>query len=152
MVNIAMWMIEDADYGAAEPLLRDAVILRRKLLGDEHIDVASSLTILASLLIDTGRFEEARKIAIEAKSICLLALAEDHWRTAAAVAAEGAAMAGLKKYDEAEILLLQSHALLSADGGALSFHTSNATRWLADLYERQGRSEKAAEYLSLLEL
>ena len=150
MANVAMWLIEDGDYESAEPLLHDTVKLRRKLLGDEHTDVASSLTILASLLIETGRFEEARTAAAEARAICLVALAKDHWRTAGATSAEGAALAGLSQYEAAESLLLEGFTVLNNDTGALPFFATNATRWLADFYKDQGDMEQAAKYRAML--
>ena len=49
--------------------------MRRKLLGPEHSDVAGSMTLLAGLLVETGRYEEALKLARDAKAILLKALA-----------------------------------------------------------------------------
>jgi hypothetical protein len=141
-----MWQMEDGDYGAAEPLLIDAVTLRRKLLGPEHTDVAGSLTLLASLLIDTGRYEEALPVAREAKAICLLSLAENHWRTAGAASAEGAALAGLGELDTAEPLLVNSVAILQNDSGALRFFVDNATRWLASFHEKQVDLQRSAQH------
>ena len=119
-------------------------------MGNQHTDVASSLTILASLFIETGRFEEARTAAAEARAICQLALAEDHWRTAGAASAEGAALAGLSQYEAAETLLLAGFAVLNNDSGALPFFATNATRWLADFYKNQGDMEQSAKYRAML--
>ena len=76
------------------------------MLGDEHADVARSLTSLAVLLIETTEFDEARMTAAEARSIWSSALDEDNWRSALAISAEGAALAGLGQADAAESLLL----------------------------------------------
>jgi tetratricopeptide (TPR) repeat protein len=133
MGNLAMWLMEDGDYESAEPLVRDAVELRRRLLGNVHTDVAGSLTLLATLLVDTGRFDEARAVASEAKAICLIALAEDHWRTAGAASVEGAALAGMGEPAAARLLLSDSVRVLNGDSGALPFFADNATRWLAGL-------------------
>ena len=150
MANLAMWLIQDGKYESAESLLHETLELRRNLLGNEHTDVANSLTILASLYVETGRFEEARVAAVEAREICQLALAEDHWRTAAAGSAEGAALVGLGHFSDAEPLLLTSVTALRNDSGALRFYVANATRWLADFYQKQGNVQQAAKYRDLL--
>jgi tetratricopeptide (TPR) repeat protein len=147
--NQAMWHMEDNDFAAAEPLLREALDLRRRLLGPEHADVAGSMTLLAGLLIDTGRFDEALAFASEAKTISLGALPSGHWRTASAASAEGAALAGLQQFQEAEKLLLESYGVLSNDPAAPLFYVASSRRWLAELYEALGRPRDAAKYLVL---
>ena len=149
MHNLAMWLMEDNDYASAEPLLREALELRRKLLGPEHADVAGSMTLLATLLVDTERYDEALPLASSAKAICIKAFTPDHWRTATAASAEGAALAGLHQYDEAEKLLLESFNVLRNDAGASPFYTSNASRWLAKLYQARGQPGEAAKYLAM---
>lgn len=46
-------------YNDAEPLLRSALVIRRQLLGNEHLDVAKSLASLASFLRDRSDYDEA---------------------------------------------------------------------------------------------
>ncbi len=48
--GLAVDLWAEGDYAAAEPLLRETLAMRRRLLGDEHADVARSLYILGSLL------------------------------------------------------------------------------------------------------
>jgi hypothetical protein len=151
MGNLAMWQMEGGDYVSAEPVIREAVRMRRKLLGNQHTDVAASLTLLATLLIDTGRFEEARSAAAEARAICLPALGPTHRRTAAATSAEGAALAGLGHTTDAEKLLLEGLTALRADEGALPFVVNNAIRWTADYYRKQGNQREAARYQAMLQ-
>jgi hypothetical protein len=120
--------------------------MRMKLLGPEHSDVAGSMTLLSGLLIDTGHYAEALKLATDAKAIWLKALAPGHWRTASAEAAEGAALAGLRRFDEAEPLLLKGYDVLHSDTAAVHIYVTNSSRWLAKLYQDMGQSEKAARY------
>jgi hypothetical protein len=105
------------------------------------------MTLLSGLLIETRRYDEALTLATEAKAICVKALAPDHWRTASAEAAEGAALAGLKQFDEAEKLLLASNEVLSKSKQAAHVYVVNSSRWLANLYQETGRAEKARTYL-----
>ncbi len=46
-------------YDQAEDHLREALAIRRQLLGDEHLDVADTEVALARVLRDTGRYAEA---------------------------------------------------------------------------------------------
>jgi tetratricopeptide (TPR) repeat protein len=104
------------------------------------------MTLLAGLLVETGRYEEALALATKAKAIWLKALTPGHWRTASAEAAEGAALAGLKQYAKAEQLLLASHEVLEKDKAAGHIYQINSNRWLAKLYQATGRPEQAARY------
>ncbi len=88
---------------------------------------------------------------MEARDIYTTAYSEDHWRTAVAIGAEGAALAGQGNYTEAEPLLLKSHSVLSQDPNALPRYVNEATRRLASLYSEWGKPAQAAEFLALAE-
>ena len=51
------------NYAKAEPLLREALRIWRKVLGPEHPDTATSLQNLALLEFDLGRIDEATTLA-----------------------------------------------------------------------------------------
>jgi tetratricopeptide (TPR) repeat protein len=116
------------------------------MLGSEHTDVAGTLNALASLLIETGHFEDAQTAAVEARKIYEVAFPEGHWRLAAASSAEGAALAGLGQIAAAEALLLSSVTTLRNDSSAQRFYVDIATRWLADFYQQQGDLQQAKKY------
>ena len=61
-----------------------------------------------------------------AKAIWVKALPPGHWRTASAEAAEGAALAGLGQFKEAEQLLLASHEVLQKDKTAVHVYQINS--------------------------
>jgi hypothetical protein len=67
------------------------------------------------------------------------------------MSAEGAALTGLGRYDEAEPLLLDGLAILSEDPGALRVVLTNTRRRLADLYAAWGKKTEAAKYVAVLE-
>ena len=130
-------------------MLRRAVELRKSLFGENHTDVARSLTSLALLLVETGDFEGARDRASEARSIWEETLDEDNWRSALAISAEGAALAGLGDNAAAEPLLVRGFTVMQNDSGTLPHYIGYASRWLADFYDRNGQPGKAAEYRSI---
>ena len=77
------------------------------------------------------------------------ALDGDDWRSALAISAEGAALAGLGDQDAAEPLLLKGFTVMQNDSGTLPFYMVYASRWLADFYDQNGQPAKAAEYRSI---
>ena len=86
------------------------------------------------------------KLATDAKAIRLKALTPDTGVRPAPTATEGAALAGLRQFDEAEKLLLASYKVLHEDRGAMKFYVTSSSRWLAKLYQAMGQPEKAGRY------
>jgi len=65
-------------YIGAEPLYIQALTLRKKLLGEDHSDVAISYNNLAGLYCDQGRYSEAESLFIQALAITTRTLGENH--------------------------------------------------------------------------
>jgi len=149
MHNIGFWLIEAGDYAEAEQMLREAVDLRRTILGAQHADVAKTQTGLALLFLETQRYDEALEAATEASAIWAQTTMSNHWRAALATSAQGAALVGLGRYEEAEPLLAEGVSALQGDSGALTRYVSSASRWLADLYQKLGRTDEAAKYRAI---
>jgi tetratricopeptide (TPR) repeat protein len=68
-------------YTEAEPLYLEALDLRKRLLGDNHPDVAASLNNLAGLYKSQGRYPEAEPLYLQALAIAEQALGENHPNT-----------------------------------------------------------------------
>ena len=79
--NLAELYRSQGRYTEAEPLYREALDLRKQLLGDNHPDVAQSLNNLASLYYYQGRYEEAEPLYLEAINIFRERLGENHPHT-----------------------------------------------------------------------
>jgi tetratricopeptide (TPR) repeat protein len=141
---LAYWLTEAGDYDEAARLVEESLAIRRKALGPEHPQVAGTLTVQANLLLATGRFEEARAVAVEARRILKLSLPDDSWQAAVARNTEGAALARLGEFARAEPLLLDSLALL-ADAPIPGLPARGRQR-LHDLYVAWGRPAEAAKY------
>jgi serine/threonine-protein kinase len=111
--------------------------MRRRLLNPQHPDVASSLIALAILRVDQKKYAEALDFARNAKTIYTAALSADHWRTALAECAEGAALTGLGRYPEAEIPLSHGEAILIKDRELPLIYRVLAQRYLDTLHRRE---------------
>lgn len=110
--NLAYWFMQQGRYSEAESLLDESLRIRRETLGDSHPKVGSAMILKAGVQVATERFEEGRSTAELARNLLLESLPPDHWLVAAAKNAEGAALTGLGRYDEAEQFLLESDAIL----------------------------------------
>ncbi|MCA2506114.1 MAG: tetratricopeptide repeat protein [Microcystis sp. M54BS1] len=62
-------------------LYLEALDLRKRLLGDNHPSVASSLNNLAKLYYSQGRYKEAEPLYLQALAIAEQALGENHPNT-----------------------------------------------------------------------
>ena len=115
------------------------------MLGDEHPNTLSIKSNLALLLVELGNASEAEKLAGEAVDRARPTLGPEHFYHGNFLGKYGRALAALKRFDEAESALLESHRILVA---ALSSDHEQSTRvvgYLADLYDPWGKPEKAAE-------
>jgi tetratricopeptide (TPR) repeat protein len=143
-LNLGMWLTTSGEYSESESLLAEGIEIRRAVFGDDHPRVAVGRVAMADLFVTTDRFNEALELTRIAKASMLESLPEDHWLVAYALSAEGAALAALGAYDEAEPLLLASFGPLefAPIPGALARHRLR----LGDLYIDWGKPGEAAQY------
>jgi tetratricopeptide (TPR) repeat protein len=125
------------DIDAADRDLGEGLAMRRKLFDANSPDVASSLSNMALLRVTEGRFSEALEMAQQAKGIYTKALSADHWRTAIAQSAEGAALTGLGRYQEADSALSHSLEILSKNSGAPAIFRSLTQRAVDSLHRAE---------------
>ncbi|MEH1837687.1 MAG: tetratricopeptide repeat protein, partial [Nostoc sp.] len=79
--NLAELYCSIGRYNEAEPLFQQALELRKRLLGDNHHNVATSLNNLALLYCSTKRYSEAKLLFEEALAICERTLGIGHPNT-----------------------------------------------------------------------
>jgi serine/threonine protein kinase len=75
LISLAFCLDEPKD---AEPLIREALVLDRQQLGDEHPRIAGDLYNLAECLFDQQKTEEAKARALEALELGRRTLGKDH--------------------------------------------------------------------------
>jgi hypothetical protein len=98
--------------------------------------------MLAILRVSEEKYSEALQLAQRAKSIYTAALSPDHWRTAIAQSAEGAAFTGLGRFAEAETDFAHSSGVLSKGGAPLIYRT--LTQRYLDVLRRRERHAAVA--------
>ena len=148
--GLATTLRAQAHYDEAEPLLRQALALRLKLLGEEHPDVARSLESLARVLKEKGDCEAAEPFFQRAIDTFQRSLEPDHWRVARARGDYGACLTELGRFRDAEEQLLAGYGGLKAGVGEQDKRTQKAVSGLIRLYEAWGMPEKAAKHHALL--
>ncbi|MEH2412623.1 MAG: tetratricopeptide repeat protein [Nostoc sp.] len=75
---MAAFYYSQGRYSDAEPLFIEALSMRKRLLGNEHPDVAISLNNLAKLYHLQGSYSKAEPLFIQALDICEQQLGVDH--------------------------------------------------------------------------
>ena len=78
MSNLGEHYLADGRYGEAEPLLQSALVMRKWLLGNTHLDVALSLYRLATLYDNQGHYNKASLLFREALSLVEKKLGPEH--------------------------------------------------------------------------
>jgi tetratricopeptide (TPR) repeat protein len=144
--RIGFWLIEDGKYPEADVDLHASLAMRQRLLNADHPDIGTSLVHLAILQVAQRHYDEALASAHDAVRILAAGLSATHWKTAVAQCAQGAALAGLNRYSEAEPLLVQGLAILGKDGGAPPQYRQLAVKYLDQMHieERVARRQGAA--------
>jgi serine/threonine protein kinase/tetratricopeptide (TPR) repeat protein len=142
--SLAALLDSKGDHRGAEALYRQALALRRAL-GADHPAVVTSLAGLAEFLARTGRPLEGEPLAREAVALARGPSSLGPPERARAEGVLGLCLLGLRRFDEAEPLLLASYASLDAQPRA-SRARREALQRLVALYGARGETEKAAAY------
>ena len=101
-------------YSRAEPLLEEALLLRRAGLGENHVDTARSLVHLGQLRTDESRYTEAQELFRSAVSVRERLLGADHVDVAEALTGLGVVLRREGKRAEAESVLRRALSVQEA--------------------------------------
>jgi tetratricopeptide (TPR) repeat protein len=119
----------------ADSVLQLAIRTARGSLGDSHLLLAHFLANQPRVHLARGDAAAAEAAAREAAEIFRVALPAEDWRTAEADGLLGQALAARGLTDEAEQLLLQSHAALERRWGTDDRRTREAWARLAEYFQ-----------------
>ena len=116
------------------------------MLGADHPSVATGLVSLGRTLHAQGRCAEAEPLLREAVAIRLGKLDPQSADVASAREILGPCLVALRKFSEAEPILLASYPALKQLRGEDHELTRRARSSLAKLYQLRGRPEQASAY------
>ena len=130
-------------YGEAEPLHRQALAIRQKVLGTEHPDTALSLNNLAAVLDAQGRYGEVEPLYRRALAIKEKVLGAEHPDTALSLNNLAGVLDAQGRYGEAELLFRQALTIWRKVLGAEHPDTALSLNNLAVVLDAQGRYGEA---------
>jgi len=130
-------------YERAEELLTEALRIRERCLGKEHVDVASTLRDLGILYYDQGKHDQAEPLYQRALAIREQAYGPTHADVAACINSLAILRYDQGRYDEAETLYRRALEIWEEVYGPDHHEVATALQNLAILYRRQGDYEAA---------
>ena len=152
--------MHEEKYDEAVPLLQEALSIVAPALGSEHPLVGIYKINLASAYLARKEPAAAEPLLRHALQIRQRApgvvpsrrrtLPEDDWSVGATKSLLGATLVALKRYAEAEPVLLAARRDIDITPGPQSPEAKATIARLVALYVAWGRSDKAAEYRALL--
>jgi len=101
------------DFAQAERMHKQALVLRRDVLGPQNPDVVSSLSTWAYALWEAGQHDEAEKVGREALALQRKVLGNDHLELAATLNNLGYELSLRGKLSEGEAMLREALAIRS---------------------------------------
>jgi len=131
------------EYPRAEPFLERARELRRRELGEGHVDTLASMNTLALLYWNQGRYDEAMLLFLETLEIGRRVLGEEHKHTLTTMSNLAILYSRQGRYEEAERLYMETLEIQNRVLGEEHPDTLKAMNNFALLYARQGRYDKA---------
>lgn len=110
--------LAEGDLAAADSLFARALgIWRGKSIERTHDRPATLMLRIGELRLIEGELDSARSWVREALTLRQVSLPDGHWQIAEARSLLGACLSALGRYDEAEPLLIEGHAGISAIRG-----------------------------------
>jgi len=150
-MNQLAYVLEDlGNVAEAEALYREVVELTERSTGFVHPDSFGPLNNLASLLQRNGRLEEALRRYVQLDEAAGRVLPPGHYYGALFRSNHAECLLDLRRYSEAEPMLLGCHEVLSAALGPAHARTVKNLGRLARLYEETARPAEAAKIRALL--
>ena len=131
------------EYDRARPVLEQALALRRKIDGDVHPDVATSLESLAWLEYDQGNYAEAARLRREVLTLRRRLLGDSDTKTTTALLELAAAMHAQGDFQNAQPLLDEWVAIVSRQRPEITEVRARQLQDLSSVYEVRGRLDIA---------
>jgi serine/threonine protein kinase/Tfp pilus assembly protein PilF len=130
-------------YSQAAPILERSLCLKRKVYGEEHLEVAAGLHTLAVLYDTQGKYQEAESSFRQSLAIKEKIFGPDHPEVAKSLNSIAVVYWNQGKYAEAEPLFQRSLAIKEKTLGPDDPEVGNTLTNLGVLYHLQGKFEEA---------
>jgi Tfp pilus assembly protein PilF len=152
-VGIGYFYEGQGNYSFAEPWRRNCLEVTQQRLGEEHLDIATSLNNVAGLYESQGKYEEAEPFYLSALEMRKRLLGEEHFDIATSMNDLAVLYCSQGKYGKAEPLYLSALEMYKRILGEEHPDIARSINNLAVLYCSQGKYKEAEPfYLSALEM
>jgi tetratricopeptide (TPR) repeat protein len=152
-LGVGRFYAGQGNYNFAEPWYRDGLEAAKKIFGEDHLDVATSLNNLAALHQAQGKYEEAEPLYRSALEMYKRLLGEEHPNVATSLNNLAVSYQSQGKYEGAESLYLAAFEIRKRILGEEHPHMATSLNNLAGFYCSQGKYEEAEPlYCSALEM
>lgn len=143
--QVANYLRMHADYAQAEPLLLQALAMRRQLFDAMHPDIAETLNDLGTLYRIQGKYQQAEQLLLEARAIREQVLGLEHSATADTLNKLAMLSFALGKYRPTEVLYKQALEIRQKIFTPEHPELAKSQTGLAELYTEQGRYAEAEQ-------
>ncbi|KAM0268252.1 hypothetical protein ACHAQH_010010 [Verticillium albo-atrum] len=143
LTNVSWYMLMIGEYARAERLVKEAVKIRKDILGADHPSTLISMANLASTYRNQGRWEEAEKLEVEVMETFKMKLGADHPDTLTSMANLASTYRNQGRWEEAEKLEVEVMETRKMKLGVDHPDTLTSMANLASTYRNQGRWEEA---------
>jgi tetratricopeptide (TPR) repeat protein len=154
--NLAWLLALSGQDDEAEKIIQKELVERRRILPPKHPAIATSLITMGVIDMHRGESSLAEPLFREAVGIREAALGANHSDAVEARGFLGECLTNLKRFDEAQRLLLASWESMRGTGfqpvgfpAATAFGRKEAAQRLMRLFELRGDSEQAAQWRSV---
>ncbi|KAI5460988.1 hypothetical protein BGZ63DRAFT_446076 [Mariannaea sp. PMI_226] len=132
-------------YDRAATIQRQALELRKKVLGKDHIDTLGSMHALASVLIDQGKYDAAEQMCRQTLKLREKVLGKEHPRALDSMHVLAVVLREQGKYEEAEQMHRQALKLREKVLGKEHPHTLANLHSVALVLREQGKYKEAEQ-------
>lgn len=130
-------------YETSVPLLERALEIRTRILGNKHVDVASTMNHLATAYKDVGKYDEAESLARKALAMRQQLLGNEHPDVAESASTLGEVLQDGGKFDDAETFYRMALAIRQKHFGEEHEEVANSLNDLALLLKIKGQFQEA---------
>ncbi|GAB3952004.1 CHAT domain-containing protein [Spirosoma harenae] len=141
--NLALIRSQLGDIEGALADHKQALAIREKILPKDDPDYNQSLNNIALLYLQLGNFEQAVDFALAASLLSRNNPKINHVDKAVSVISLGAALTGLKRYDQALGMYKRAKEIMEEKHDTVHYVYANALNNLADLHETNGNYNEA---------
>jgi serine/threonine protein kinase/Tfp pilus assembly protein PilF len=142
--NLGLLARDRGDYLEADRLFAQVVAADRKVLGPGHVQVGRALNYWAESVRRSGDAARAAELLRESIAIHSSALAPNHWQTASTRSMLARCLVDLRRFAEAERLLIDAYAVVEKEFGMTHERVQAVVERVVELYDTWKRPEQAA--------